>query len=133
MRFVDNGTLEPTDKYPANPNGSPLGIAAVSSQDGRYVLTRFLLSGCAVCGAMRRREKYELLTIIWNQGLGGHAPPGTIDPVRELGTGRQEGRVGGRTALAAAVLLGAALGFHLGTRVAWRFLPCRAPICWFFR
>ena len=35
MRYVDNGTLEPTEKYPANPNGSPLGIAAVSSTDGR--------------------------------------------------------------------------------------------------
>ena len=35
MRYVDNGTLEPTEKYPANPNGSPSGIAAVSSSDGR--------------------------------------------------------------------------------------------------
>lgn len=35
VRYVDNGTLEPTEKYPANPNGSPLGIAAVSSGDGR--------------------------------------------------------------------------------------------------
>lgn len=35
IRYVDNGTLEPTERYPANPNGSPLGIAAVSSSDGR--------------------------------------------------------------------------------------------------
>lgn len=35
MRYVDNGTLESTEKYPANPNGSPLGIAGVSSTDGR--------------------------------------------------------------------------------------------------
>ena len=35
IRYVDNGTLEPTEKYPGNPNGSPLGIAGVSSSDGR--------------------------------------------------------------------------------------------------
>ena len=35
IRYVDNGTLEPTEKYPANPNGSPLGVAGVSSSDGR--------------------------------------------------------------------------------------------------
>ena len=35
IRYVDNGTMEPTETYPANPNGSPLGIAAVSSRDGR--------------------------------------------------------------------------------------------------
>lgn len=45
IRYVNNGTLEPTEKYPANPNGSPLGIAAVSSSDGRLVNTLF---GCAV-------------------------------------------------------------------------------------
>lgn len=35
VRYVDNATLEPTVSYPANPNGSPLGVAAVSSSDGR--------------------------------------------------------------------------------------------------
>ena len=35
MQYVDNRTLEPTEKYPANPNGSPLGIAAVGSENGR--------------------------------------------------------------------------------------------------
>ena len=35
VRYVDNDTLEATESYPANPNGSPLGIAAVSSSDGR--------------------------------------------------------------------------------------------------
>ena len=35
MQYVDNKTLEPTQKYPANPNGSPSGIAAVSSENGR--------------------------------------------------------------------------------------------------
>ncbi len=35
LRYVENVTLDPTEKYPANPNGSPLGIAGVSSSDGR--------------------------------------------------------------------------------------------------
>jgi phosphoribosylformylglycinamidine synthase len=33
-RFVD-GTGAPTERYPANPNGSPRGIAAVTTPDGR--------------------------------------------------------------------------------------------------
>src|SRR5262245_3811842 len=37
-RFVDNRG-EPSQRYPANPNGSPLGIAAVTSADGRVTLT----------------------------------------------------------------------------------------------
>lgn len=36
-RYVDAHGL-PTQDYPANPNGSPLGIAAVTSQDGRVML-----------------------------------------------------------------------------------------------
>jgi phosphoribosylformylglycinamidine synthase len=37
-RFVDNhGEL--TERYPANPNGSPRGIASVTSADGRVTLT----------------------------------------------------------------------------------------------
>lgn len=35
LQYVDNGTLEPTETYPANPNGSALGVAGVSSSDGR--------------------------------------------------------------------------------------------------
>lgn len=35
IRYVDNTALEPTERYPANPNGSPLGIAGVSSSNGR--------------------------------------------------------------------------------------------------
>ncbi len=36
VRYTDNyGSV--TEKYPANPNGSPLGIAAVKSRDGRVV------------------------------------------------------------------------------------------------
>ncbi|KAL8785899.1 MAG: hypothetical protein Q9195_008444 [Heterodermia aff. obscurata] len=36
LRYVDN-KLEPTERYPANPNGSPLGIAGVRSVDGRVL------------------------------------------------------------------------------------------------
>ena len=36
MRYVDNH-LKPTEQYPANPNGSPLGIAGVRSEDGRVL------------------------------------------------------------------------------------------------
>ena len=37
VRFIDN-SLNVTDSYPANPNGSPLGITAVSSVDGRVTI-----------------------------------------------------------------------------------------------
>ena len=36
LRYVDNH-LKPTQKYPANPNGSPLGVAGVRSPDGRVL------------------------------------------------------------------------------------------------
>ncbi|KID90542.1 phosphoribosylformylglycinamidine synthase [Metarhizium guizhouense ARSEF 977] len=36
MRYVDN-RLKVTEKYPYNPNGSPGGVAGVSSRDGRFV------------------------------------------------------------------------------------------------
>ncbi len=35
MRFVDNNG-QPTDAYPANPNGSPDGLTAVTTADGRF-------------------------------------------------------------------------------------------------
>jgi len=35
MRFVD-GTGAPTEAYPANPNGSPGGLTAVTTPDGRF-------------------------------------------------------------------------------------------------
>ncbi len=35
MRFVDNGG-RPTEAYPANPNGSPDGLTAVTTSDGRF-------------------------------------------------------------------------------------------------
>jgi phosphoribosylformylglycinamidine synthase len=37
MRFIDNN-LNATETYPANPNGSPLGITSVSSKDGRVTI-----------------------------------------------------------------------------------------------
>lgn len=49
IRYVDN-YLKPTEQYPANPNGSPLGIAGVRSPDGRILalmphVERTILSG----------------------------------------------------------------------------------------
>ena len=37
MRFVDNRGA-PTERYPANPNGSPSGIAGVTTADGRFTI-----------------------------------------------------------------------------------------------
>jgi phosphoribosylformylglycinamidine synthase len=37
LQYVDHH-LRPTEQYPANPNGSPAGIAGVSSSDGRVTL-----------------------------------------------------------------------------------------------
>ncbi|KIW99370.1 phosphoribosylformylglycinamidine synthase [Rhinocladiella mackenziei CBS 650.93] len=37
VRYVDARTLSPTTTYPANPNGSPSGIAGVRSADGRVL------------------------------------------------------------------------------------------------
>ena len=37
MRFVDSHG-EPTERYPANPNGSPRGIAGVTTADGRFTI-----------------------------------------------------------------------------------------------
>jgi len=37
LRFVDNHVL-PTERYPANPNGSPTGITSVTSTDGRATI-----------------------------------------------------------------------------------------------
>ena len=35
MQFINN-YLEVTENYPMNPNGSPLGIAGVTTPDGRF-------------------------------------------------------------------------------------------------
>jgi phosphoribosylformylglycinamidine synthase len=37
LRFVNNH-IQPTETYPANPNGSPLGITSVCSKDGRTTI-----------------------------------------------------------------------------------------------
>ena len=37
VRFVDNAG-KPTENYPANPNGSPLGITGITTPDGRTTL-----------------------------------------------------------------------------------------------
>lgn len=37
IRYVDPATGEPTEGYPANPNGSPAGVAALCSADGRHL------------------------------------------------------------------------------------------------
>jgi phosphoribosylformylglycinamidine synthase len=37
LRFVSN-LGEPTEIYPANPNGSPLGLAGVTTADGRFTI-----------------------------------------------------------------------------------------------
>ncbi len=38
LRFVDNFG-RPTERYPANPNGSPQGITGITNRDGRVTLT----------------------------------------------------------------------------------------------
>ena len=37
MRYVDSQG-QSTENYPLNPNGSPLGITAVTNNDGRYTI-----------------------------------------------------------------------------------------------
>ena len=37
MRFIDHNTLQPTETYPFNPNGSKAGVTAVRSIDGRVL------------------------------------------------------------------------------------------------
>ncbi len=37
LQYVDPGTLEVTHAYPANPNGSPLGIAGLTDPSGRIL------------------------------------------------------------------------------------------------
>ncbi|KAL8708913.1 MAG: hypothetical protein Q9220_006245 [cf. Caloplaca sp. 1 TL-2023] len=37
LQYIDNRTLQPTESYPANPNGSEMGVCGVRSQDGRVL------------------------------------------------------------------------------------------------
>ncbi|KAL8953847.1 MAG: hypothetical protein Q9222_000293 [Ikaeria aurantiellina] len=37
LQYIDNRTLQPTESYPANPNGSTMGLCAVKNRDGRVL------------------------------------------------------------------------------------------------
>ncbi|MCJ1364014.1 hypothetical protein MMC16_003123 [Acarospora aff. strigata] len=37
LRYIDTHSLQPTEKYPFNPNGSPDGVAGVRTPDGRVL------------------------------------------------------------------------------------------------
>ena len=37
LQYVDKSTGEPTEVYPANPNGSPMGVAGVCDPTGRIL------------------------------------------------------------------------------------------------
>ena len=65
-RYVD-GWRRPTQRYPANPNGSPLGVAGVRSRDGR------------VLALMPHPERTVLA------GVGSWMPPGKSEEWGELG------------------------------------------------
>lgn len=66
VRYVDNH-LKSTDQYPANPNGSPLGIAGVRTPDGR------------VLALMPHPERTVLA------GVGSWIPKGKTDEWGDLG------------------------------------------------
>lgn len=67
IRYVDSKSLTPTTAYPANPNGSPGGIAGVRSADGR------------VLALMPHPER----TIL--QGVGSYIPAGQAKEWGEYG------------------------------------------------
>ena len=63
LQYIDNSTRQPTEKYPANPNGSPLGIAGVRSPDGRVLALmphpeRTVLAGVGSWIPDGRREEW---------------------------------------------------------------------------
>ncbi|KAI5307374.1 hypothetical protein KEM56_005227 [Ascosphaera pollenicola] len=63
VRYVDNDTLQPTIKYPFNPNGSPEGIAGVRSPDGRVLAMmphpeRTILGGIGSYIPMEKMEEW---------------------------------------------------------------------------
>ena len=37
LRYLDNNG-QPTEHYPENPNGSPLGVTGLTSEDGRFTI-----------------------------------------------------------------------------------------------
>ena len=63
LRYIDNH-LKPTERYPANPNGSPLGIAGLRTEDGRVLALmphpeRTVLGGVASWIPKEMTEKWE--------------------------------------------------------------------------
>ena len=66
VRYLDNYG-QPTELYPANPNGSPLGIAGVRSKDGRVL-------------AMMPHPERTVLA-----GVASWIPPGTTEEWGETG------------------------------------------------
>jgi len=66
LRYLDN-RLQPTETYPFNPNGSPLGIAGVRTPDGR------------VLSMMPHPER----TIL--KDVGSYIPPGVAEAWGEFG------------------------------------------------
>ncbi|KAI0471077.1 phosphoribosylformylglycinamidin [Xylariaceae sp. FL0804] len=65
IRYVNN-RLQVTETYPSNPNGSPEGIAAVSSKDGRVL-------------AMMPHPERTVMS------HGSYVPPGMVDEMGEFG------------------------------------------------
>lgn len=66
LRYVDN-RLQATERYPANPNGSPGGVAGVCSRDGRFV-------------AMMPHPERTVLA-----DAASYVPPGAADEWGEIG------------------------------------------------
>ncbi|PNY27855.1 Phosphoribosylformylglycinamidine synthase [Tolypocladium capitatum] len=66
LRYVDN-RLNVTEKYPYNPNGSPGGVAGVSSKDGRFV-------------AMMPHPERTILA-----DVASYVPQGTVEKWGEFG------------------------------------------------
>ena len=63
MRFVD-GHGQPTERYPANPNGSPQGLTAVTTADGRFT------------AMMPHPERvFRNIQMSWSGGGAGDASP----------------------------------------------------------
>ena len=67
LQYVDNRRLQPTERFPANPNGSPCGITGVTAADGR------------VLALMPHPER----TILG--GVASWLPPGKAEVWGELG------------------------------------------------
>ena len=67
LQYVDPETLKPTEHYPENPNGSPLGIAGLTDPSGQ------------VLGLMPHPEAFHHVTNhpCWTRGFLD-SPPGTM-------------------------------------------------------